>query len=216
MANNYRRSADLYVEGKNDLMSIANLLEAHAFQQVGSVRDVQIHDQKGVTPLLDIVETAVKGSTGRARGFVIDADDSAKSAWTAIRQRIENATEGSTALPSDCPANGWVGDVDYFKSRIGIWIMPDNTAPGFLEDFLQTIVPAGDILLPIARTATDAAQAAGAKFPDVAKPKAVVHTWLAWQETPGNPYGTAIKSKYFDPSAVSAQQFIQWVRRLVD
>src|SRR5436190_24268592 len=35
--------------------------------------------------------------------------------------------------------------------------------------------------------------------------KALIHTWLAWQEKPGRPLGLAITARYFDATASYAQ-----------
>lgn len=109
-----------------------------------------------------------------------------------------------------------MADIPELKSRVGIWVMPDNSNPGILEDFLQQLIDTQDPLLPLAKSSTATAKEAGAKFTISGTPKAVVHTWLAWQADPGCPFGTAIKAHYFDHQATSATQFLDWVRRLID
>jgi hypothetical protein len=48
----------------------------------------------------------------------------------------------------------------------------------------------------------------------LAKPKAIMHTWLAWQEEPGLPFGTAIKAGYLDSSAAPVDTLVSWLNRL--
>lgn len=79
--------------------------------------------------------------------------------------------------------------------------MPDNGNPGMLEDFLQQLIKGGDPLIQHAKDSTAAATGMGAKFSKEARPKAIIHSWLAWQERPGCPFGIAIKSHYFDTAA---------------
>ena len=52
------------------------------------------------------------------------------------------------------------------------------------------------------------------RFSDAAKPKAVIHTWLAWQKEPGKPMGTAITARFLDPDAPQVDTLIQWLQRL--
>ncbi|MFH1466552.1 MAG: DUF3226 domain-containing protein [Pseudomonadota bacterium] len=51
-------------------------------------------------------------------------------------------------------------------------------------------------------------------FRDVHEPKAVLHTWLAWQEEPGTPMGLALTRRYLDPCHPRAVAFAAWLRRL--
>jgi hypothetical protein len=64
--------------------------------------------------------------------------------------------------------------------RVGIWIMPDHTLPGMLEDCLSLLVPAGDLLFERARRCLDEIPAEERCFIEAQFTKARVHTWLAW------------------------------------
>jgi hypothetical protein len=222
VANQYLKKTTLYVEGRDDLYSIADLLKKHAFQMDQSPRDVEIHpaalDDKGFgrSKLLELVGPAVKASTDKAIGFIIDADVSASDTWNAVCDQISKAAGPKLKVPKKCPSTGFVANIIALKSRVGVWIMPDNTAKGILEDFLKRLVKSDDKIITVAEFSTDAAKKAGATFKDIAKSKAIIHAWLAWQADPGCPFGTAIKSNYFDYEATSAQAFIKWVRQLVD
>ena len=57
------------------------------------------------------------------------------------------------------------------------------------------------------------AKRAGALFPDSRRDKAVLRTWLAWQEEPGLPYGLAVSRHYFQDTSL-ARRFAGWFRRL--
>jgi hypothetical protein len=225
VANQYLRKTRLHVEGRDDLYVIAELLKASGFQMDKEPRDVQIDEAAkgdeghGRDKVLALIKTAVKASTGNAVAFVIDADKSASATWNAIRHRIEEAIKdagGKSKLPQPFPGEGVVIDLPELKSRVGVWVMPDNSNPGILEDFLKELVTSGNNLIPHAESSTDEAIKLGAGFSKEAKSKAVIHAWLAWQEQPGCPFGIAIKSRYFDADASSAKKFLEWVRKLVD
>ena len=61
-------------------------------------------------------------------------------------------------------------------------LMPDNQREGALEQFLEDLVDDNDPLLPIAARSTSEAAESGAEFPEVDHRKAVLHSWLAWQQ----------------------------------
>jgi hypothetical protein len=93
--------------------------------------------------------------------------------------------------------------------------MPDNQRDGTLEDFLRMLIDEGDPLIDYAkRTAVHARKKKGARFPPIHYDKAVIHTWLAWQETPGLPYGSAVAAHFFRHDTPAALAFVAWFKRL--
>ena len=46
--------------------------------------------------------------------------------------------------------------------------------------------------------------------------KAKIHTWLAWQDPPGERLGLAVARKTLDPDAPYAAPFVAWFKRLYD
>ena len=93
--------------------------------------------------------------------------------------------------------------------------MPDNQLPGKLEDFVARLVRSDDGLLPLAAEATKNIPQNIRRFSEADLPKAIIHTWLAWQKDPGVRMGTALGNKYLDPQSPIAQTFVEWVRRLI-
>ncbi len=89
--------------------------------------------------------------------------------------------------------------------------MPDNQLDGTLEDFLKLLVPEGDVLLPYAGQVLD--NLPDTRFTSPHRPKALMHTWLAWQNEPGKPYGQAINAKYLNTDLPMAKTFANWLRR---
>ena len=106
----------------------------------------------------------------------------------------------------------FVDAVVEFNVRVGVWLMPDNQRSGALEAFLQDLVDEADRLYPIAVCSTEKAKEEGADFPDSRENKAVLHAWLAWQETPGLPYGSAVRARYFRDDSPAALAFVEWYK----
>ena len=78
---------------------------------------------------------------------------------------------------------------------------------------LRFLVPQGDDLLAHADQAIDGIPPALRRFSDVKEAKARIHTWLAWQEEPGKPFGQAISALYLDPNLPAADVFAAWIKR---
>jgi hypothetical protein len=91
--------------------------------------------------------------------------------------------------------------------------MPNNKDYGMLEDLcLEMADPNGR---KVAEEAVTIAENQGvACFKDVHRSKAVVHTYLAWQEKPGSPLGQAIAFKYLDAGQEEARALADWLREL--
>jgi len=200
----------LHVEGDDDLHAICHLLIRYGID----------YDQKpwpdgfpiiksvgGKDQLLAGMYTAVSLSSGRSIGFVLDANSSLGSRWAAVSSRLMALGVKS---PAEVPPDGFVTEASRFRTRVGTWIMPDNQREGTLESFLQDLVREDDRLLPHAKSSTQGAKELHASFPDRSVAKAELHTWLAWQEEPGLPYGSAIRARYFSHDSQAAQSFVAW------
>jgi hypothetical protein len=109
-------------------------------------------------------------------GIMLDADDKPDGRYQSIR----NTCSGFFAdLPITLPPEGVVVK-NPGGMRMGVWIMPDNTAEGCLETFLRYLVP--DAEEPIWKLAVQSVKSAkdlGAQYPEKDTPKANLYTWLA-------------------------------------
>lgn len=147
-------------------------------------------------------------------GVVVDADQNSLSTWQSIKQILES--KGYTNLVTKPSAKGIV-IIQPPLPKIGVWIMPDNESPGYLEHFFQTLIKADDNLLPPVNTAIQALYDQKlVRFPDLRKQKAFIYTWLAWQKTPGTSMGLAIKGKsnVLDFHQPNAQAFLAWSKQV--
>ena len=198
----------LYVEGKNDLHVVANICNEHG------VVDFDVKELGGTGELLDDVPSIVKSELAYADaiGMVIDADTSLSDRWKSISSRLGRV--GYEGFPPSPEAGGLVMGprADLHLPTTGVWIMPNNKDDGALEDFLASLVPQGNEDWGHAEACVSAL--GSCRFSPSDRKKAVLYTWLAWRETPGQPYGTAIGSGSFDVSAEPAVQFAQWLQQL--
>jgi hypothetical protein len=197
----------LVVESPDDKHVFWAILQRHQFEP-----DFAIRDEGGLETLLARLPIHLKPGTDVERlGVVVDADADLQARWQEIKRILERA--GYASIPDDPDPAGTVIDQQNLP-RVGIWMMPDNTLPGMLEDYLCFLVPAGDALFERARRCVGEIPAEERRFIEAHFTKALIHTWLAWQEAPGKPLGQAITRGYFESDGPHVQSLLGWLTRL--
>ena len=199
----------LLVEGNDD---------EHVFKHICGNRGIEHLDEviahEGDRDVLEGLSSRLKASNeeGNIIGVVLDADTDLDARWQSVRDRFIQA--GYQNVPSVPDSNGTIMDPpgDSLLPRTGAWIMPDNRTCGILEHFLSLLVPQPDALFDHANSSVDSIP--DIRFSQNDKPKAVIHTWLAWQKEPGKPYGTAITARFLDPGLPQADVLVSWLERL--
>ena len=199
----------LLVEGIDDEHVIKNLCGRHDLPYLEEIKEY-----RGYAKLLESFPIRLKESDIQALGLVIDADTDLGARWQSIRDRIAQA--GYPGVPDEPEIAGLVLEPppSTLLPRVGVWIMPENTVPGILENFIEKLVPPGDQLFDYAETCVQAIPPALKLFRDVDLPKARIHTWLAWQNEPGKPLGQSITTRVLDANAPLAIHFVEWLKRL--
>ena len=202
----------LLVEGPDDKHAIIHLMTRHGINW-DSLESLlpYVDDCGGIDPLVESLGVFAKSGYKRL-GVVVDANADIRARWHRIKSAFEK--NSTISLPQKPNGDGTVIPGMTPDSKVGVWLMPDNQSQGQLEDLLSKLIEAQDACWPHACEATRHAKKLGAKFPDKDFSKANVYTWLAWQETPGLPFGTAIKAKYFAADSPEALKFVDWFKRL--
>ncbi len=99
------------------------------------------------------------------------------------------------------------------EPRIGIWLMPDNSSPGELENFISELIPEGGPIWPRAKQYIDEIPDADREFKNKKELRAKVHAWLATRKEPHR-MGTAITARDLDLTTPIAQAFYKWLHEL--
>jgi hypothetical protein len=213
-----RREAYLLVEGEDDQHVVWHLCEQHGLPEIFTVEMPETGG--GIADLLDGLTNRINAPDLRTLGIMVDADVNLSARWRSLRDRLRNRDKQQdraySAIPARPPHEGWISAEPHLP-RVGIWLMPNNRLPGMLEDFAAQLIPANDQLLPKAEAILQEIEGEGLHRYSLAHiPKALIHTWLAWQQTPGHPMGTAIAARALRHDASLALEFIGWLRRLFD
>ena len=201
----------LLVEGTDD---------EHVLKHICGNRGIphldEVEKYGGIEKLLESlgVRLSLLNGEGDVIGIVIDADTDISPRWQSIRDRITNI--GYQNVPDQPDPDGTILDppAGTYLPRLGVWIMPNNQTGGILEDFLRFLVPQPNILFDHAKVSVAAIPEGERRFKQLYEPKAVIHTWLAWQEEPGRPFGTAISACFLDPNVPEVDVLVAWLKRL--
>jgi hypothetical protein len=212
----------LLVEGWDDQYVLRNLLKANHISSVIAQRDfvkpenIAIIGKEGINSLLNSLAVIVNDEDLERLGIVVDADVNLDARWSSLRNILLRF--GTANLPPRPTPTGTIFTLEQplRQITIGIWLMPDNSLPGMLEDFVSFLVPDGDTLWQRAIRCVVEIPEAERRFPAAQQRKAELHTWLAWQKEPGTPLGLAVTAGYFKANAPHAQQFVNWVQRLFE
>lgn len=199
----------LLVEGTDDEHVFKHLMGR---RELGELDDFK--GKEGKDALLRILPVALKESDVAALGVVLDADTDLQGTWEAVRDRLRKARYLQVPDAPETAGTIVSPPPDTLLPRVGVWLMPDNKTPGILEDFLRFLAPVETPLFQRVEESVDAIPPEERRFAEKDKPKAVIHTWLAWQEKPGKPLGTAITFQYLDDSVPEADVLVAWLRRL--
>ena len=205
--------AQLLVEGNDDFHVVHALFQRHDVP----VRNLEnpssgyfsVKDCAGIDRLLEQIPVQLKNL--QKLGLIIDADSDIQARWQSLRDIFRNS---GFVLPENPELDGTI--ISQNGKSIGIWLMPNNNANGMLEDFMQFLIPREDRLLDKATDVLVEIERQNIhNYNLIHKSKALIHTWLAWQETPGTPLGKAITTRYLATENTDiSDRFINWVTRL--
>ena len=226
----------LVVEGHDDKFLINALLCANGFKRPTSglfgttshsedtpppfvlVRDewerdtaLQIHVAQGFPEIKTTVKTLINPDSIRALAIVADMDLHDDNRWSSIQSWLRE--RGFSKVPASVPSAGLV-HAEPGLPVLGVWLMPDNLSEGMAETFAGQLVPADDEGWQHATNVVTGLPDTVRRFrPDRDHHKALLHTWLAWQEEPGCKTGEAVKKGLLVAQAPPAQAFVGWIDR---
>ncbi len=200
----------LIVEGINDLHAIQSLIDKRGIKLKFN-HENYIRSAGDVDRAINLFGQALNNPSIQNVGIVIDANS------IGIYKRLNKL---KAFLKNNLPKErfdklqiqkGGIVVVEENMPIIGIWFMPDNESKGYLEHFLAKMIPVeNELWQHVLKTVDELSQKDFCEFKEKEKQKALIHTWLAWQKSPGLPFGTAVKSGYFDVNSPSVEPFLKW------
>jgi hypothetical protein len=201
----------LLVEGAEDKRVLPFLVEQHTgiSWELENTTIVGIKAFDGKPELLKpgVIETQLKSPGLITLGVLVDADEDATACWDSIRHR-ERLKSMYPTFPMTMSEKGFITRADN-QPTFGVWIMPDNINRGMLETFLLHLRPTS-ALLEFSKEVVKTAQERGAPVLETHTDKAQIHTWLAWQNPPGQQMHSAIQQKMLTEKSGLLVDFLTW------
>ncbi len=199
------KTAVLLLEGSSD---------CHIIKKFCKNNDIELNfgfcncesDSK-VLPQLNAL--LLKGQT-KIVGIILDADNDIGDRY----QKIKESKVGKfyKKLPISMPKSGLI-HVEDGLPKLGIWIMPNNRDSGALEDFYLKL--ATNINTKFINGLINQAKSKNlTSFKPQHRKKAIMHTYFAWQDTPGMPLHSSINKIALDNEAGIADKFKSWLIEL--
>ena len=192
----------LLVEGPDD----KHVVE-HLRRKLAPNLTFHCEDKGGSGPLLDAIDVEIATDGRAALGILMDANDDMAARWQAIGDRLRDAKQKQPAEPE---RGGTIIDGE---PRVGVWLMPNNSTPGELENFVAELIPENDPVWPLAEQYVDGIPAKHRRFTQGKELRAKLHAWLATRREPRR-MGAAIRTAELDVGTPLAGQFVDWLRTL--
>ncbi len=194
----------LLVEGTDDEHVVRHLCHGHQ-----PMPKFSIQNKEGIKNLLDDIGLEILAPSRKAIGIIVDANDDLDARWHAVANRLreENIEVPSSPEPT--------GTIIFSTPRVGLWLMPDNTSPGELENFVSEMIPDDDPIWPRSQSYIDGIPESDRKFTEKKILRAKVHAWLATRRDP-RPMGTAIRARDLHIDGTLSTTFAKWLRQLFE
>jgi len=211
----------LLVEGPSDLHAVVQLVRlVHKAEPAFVGFDCKNDD--GVLDQLSL-RLVQPEPTQKIVGLILDADIDGSTEKDAVQRRCEqlkNRIGADYDLPENFPEEGLIIDPRPGRRalgtlpRIGVWLMPNNKAFGMFEDLLLESL--GDHEKNYTSSVVNQAKTDNvATFHPSHLSKAVVRTYMAWQEPPDLPHlSFAIRKGHFQNIETACAVFLDWLGRL--
>ena len=200
----------LLVEGQDDKHVVLHLCNFHQPMPEFCILDKEDEAGKGgINVLLEDIGLEILAPGRKAVGILVDADDDLNARWSAVTDRLR---EEKIEVPSNPEYTGTIIDS---TPRVGIWLMPNNTSPGELENFVSEMIPDDDLVWPLSEDYIDGIPQADRKFTEKKILRAKIHAWLATREDPRQ-MGAAIGARDLHTDGTLSTAFANWLRKLFE
>ncbi|MBN3872584.1 DUF3226 domain-containing protein [Nostoc sp. JL33] len=196
----------LLVEGTDDCHVVMALCAAHQVPETFG-----IYECNGDTKVLKRLNALiVRPDHPEVIGVMLDADTSLEGRWASIKGKLSHY---SYKLPDIPDIDGTIVEGITDEPKLGFWLMPNNQDSGKLEDFCAELAEPTSLAF-VRESIAEAQVNKVTTFKPLDISKAVIHTYLAWQDEPGRPMGQAITKQALRPNTDIARRFTNWLIRL--
>ncbi len=194
----------LVVEGQDDKHVIR-----HIQDQCSQNLEFAIKESEGFPNILRYIGPETKVAGRKSVGFVMDSNDCPKQRWNDVRKKL---TEAGFTPPNSPDPHGTIIDGDRVPA-VGVWLMPDNSSRGEIEDFVIKMIGDHDPVWPLAQSYINSIPDDARKFSSAKSDKAKLYAWLATRKKP-NRMGAAVSAGDLIAQTQLNSLFVDWLSKL--
>ena len=203
----------LLVEGQDDKHVVLHLCNFHQPMPEFCILDKEDEAGKGgIEVLLRDIGLEILAPGRKAVGILVDANDDLDARWDAVAHRLR---EENIEVPRTPEPTGTLIEGTSRIPRVGIWLMPNNTSPGELENFVSEMIPDDDPVWPRSQCYIDGIPEDDREFKKKKIMRAKVHAWLATRGEPRK-MGGAIYAQDLRVDGPLSTTFANWLRQLFE
>ena len=209
----------LLVEGESDrsfFEAVCKTLKLQPSVTVAPPKDVggSHNTKEGVFNHLPILLNQLGDAQITHLAVVVDADSAVNGG--GCQRAIDKVTKivepyGFTLASN--PVGGVFFQNDDGLADFGLWVMPNNSDEGMLEDWIKSCIHPGEHQL-FAHAETVVDKLPQPKFKPIHISKAEVATWLAWQKQPGHGLYRAIEDQLIDRNSALFKELCIWLTHI--
>lgn len=213
-----RAKSLLLVEGPSDRHAVSHLVKlVHGVEPT-----FEIFDCGGDEGVLRNFSSRLASANPEHEilGLILDTDIEKTTAENAVERRwveLKSKIGAEYSLPDAFPDTGLIRNplpgrrAKGTLPRIGAWFMPNNKAFGMFEDLLMESLQAEEKDYT-SKVVTQAKADGIAKYRPSHLSKAIVRTYMAWQDPPDLSHlSLAIHDGHFKNIDVACAQFLDWL-----
>ncbi len=203
----------LLVEGQDDKHVVLQLCKFHQPMPEFCILDKEDEAGKGgIEVLLRDIGLEILAPGRKAVGILVDANDDLDARWDAVSHRLRKE---NIEVPRTPEPTGTLIEGTSRIPRVGIWLMPNNTSPGELENFVSEMIPDNDPVWPRSEDYIDGIPETDRKFTKKKILRAKLYAWLATREDPRQ-MGAAIGARDLHVDGTLSRAFANWLRQLFE
>ena len=172
------------------------------------------NSREGVFNHLPLLLKQLNDGTVTRLAVVVDADSPPNGGFAPTRDRVTGIVAPfGYGLPSNTRGGLCYTNSDGLAD-FGLWIMPNNSSVGMLEDWIKQCARVAEKALLSHADGVVAALPDPPKFNPLHLSKAEVATWLAWQKRPGHGLYSALTDDLIDTQSPAYVQLAGWLKHL--
>ena len=195
----------LLVEGPDELQFVRALWKLRHED-----RTFWIEVKQGASSLLKGIRGEIESEERTAIGIIIDANGDVRTRWEEICRQL--TTIDIIDIPKNPVATGSFMMTND-RTRIGVWIMPDNISAGSLENMIEQMIDDDKIWQLSRNFIGDAQTITQIQYTQGKRKKAEVRAWLATLADPGQiEYALGYRNLSVDGELI--EQFYSWLEQL--